>query len=108
MALIYVKDTSERYADPAALCSGSISSRVENGLVRKAMQPEFSANVLQFQSGNTTSYKAFFLIGKLLQTCLGASVAGNADPLGNGHKFWQGPNKLGEIAVLPASADRRR
>jgi hypothetical protein len=23
MVLIYVKDTSERYADPAALCSGS-------------------------------------------------------------------------------------
>jgi hypothetical protein len=60
MALIYVKDTSERYANPtAALCSGSTSSRVEDGLARKEMHPKFSANTLQFQSGNAISYKAF-------------------------------------------------
>ena len=34
------------YADPvAAFCSGSISSCAENGFVRNAMHPEFSATL---------------------------------------------------------------
>ena len=50
MALIYVKDTSERYANPtAALCSGSTSSRVEDGLARKEMHRKrcFQATALR-------------------------------------------------------------
>ena len=44
MALIQVKDTSERYANPAAArFHAYISNRAANGFVRNAIHPEASA-----------------------------------------------------------------